>query len=73
VTREQDCGALRQHTLKGGCAKHQVVTTSLDAARLSRLARSMGLTQELKAWQARKRKYDADPDVRENNSKDLEM
>jgi hypothetical protein len=45
----------------------------LDAARLSRLARAMGLTQELKVWQARKRKYDADPDVRENNAKDLEM
>ena len=45
----------------------------LDAARLSRLARSMGLTQELNAWQARKRKYDADPEVRDNNSKDLEM
>jgi hypothetical protein len=45
----------------------------LDAARMSRLARSMGLTQELKAWQARRRKYDVDPDVRENISKDLEM
>ena len=45
----------------------------LDAARLSRLARSMGLTQELNAWQARKRKYDADPDVREKKSQDLEM
>ena len=28
VAREQDGGALRQHTPKGGCAKHQVVTTS---------------------------------------------
>jgi hypothetical protein len=45
----------------------------LDAARLRRLARSMGLTEELKAWQARKRKYDADSDVRENSSKNLEM
>jgi hypothetical protein len=28
VERKQDGEALRQHTLKGGCAKHQVVTTS---------------------------------------------
>ncbi len=28
VAREQDGGALRLHTLKGACAKHQVVTTS---------------------------------------------
>ncbi len=28
VAREQDGGALRQHALKGGCAKHQVATTS---------------------------------------------
>ena len=28
VARKQDGGALRQHTLKGACAKHQVVTTS---------------------------------------------
>jgi hypothetical protein len=33
----------------------------------------MELTQELSAWQARKRKYDADPDVRENNAKELDM
>lgn len=45
----------------------------LDAPRLRRLARSMGLTEELKAWQTQKRKYDADPDVRENSSKNLEM
>jgi hypothetical protein len=45
----------------------------LDAPRLRRLARSMGLTEELKAWQAQKRKYDADPDVRENSSRNLEM
>ena len=25
MAREQDGGALRQHTLKGGCAKHPVV------------------------------------------------
>lgn len=50
-----------------------VEVARLDAARLSRLARSMELTQELSAWQARKRKYDADPDVRENNAKDLDM
>jgi hypothetical protein len=45
----------------------------LGASRLRRLARSMELTEELKAWQAGKAKYDADPDVRENNSKNLEM
>jgi hypothetical protein len=28
VARKQDGGALRQHTLKGACAKHQVVTCS---------------------------------------------
>ena len=28
VARKQDGGALRQHTLKGACAKHQVATTS---------------------------------------------
>lgn len=45
----------------------------LDSSRLRRLARSMELTGELKAWQARKAKFDADPDVRENSSKDLQM
>jgi hypothetical protein len=44
-----------------------------DASRLRRLARSMGLTEELKVWLTRKKKYDADPDVRESSSKDLEM
>jgi hypothetical protein len=34
----------------------------LDTSRLRRLARSMDLVEELKAWQVRKRKYDADPD-----------
>jgi hypothetical protein len=33
----------------------------------------MGLTEELAAWRARERNYDADPDVRENISRDLEM
>jgi hypothetical protein len=33
----------------------------------------MGLTQKLAAWRARKKNYDADPDVRENTSRDLEM
>jgi hypothetical protein len=33
----------------------------------------MELTGELKVWQARKKKYDADPDVRENSSKNLQM
>jgi hypothetical protein len=42
----------------------------LDAARLRRLARSMELVEELKAWQVRKKKYDADPDVKENSSKE---
>jgi hypothetical protein len=46
---------------------------SLDASRLRRLARSMNLTEELKVWQAQKRKYDADADVRENSSRDMEM
>jgi hypothetical protein len=45
----------------------------LDASRLRRLARSMGLTEGLKAWLTRKKKYDTAPDVRENSSKDLEM
>jgi hypothetical protein len=33
----------------------------------------MELAGELKAWQARKAKFDADPDVRENTSEDLQM
>ena len=45
----------------------------LDAARLRRLARAMGLTEELAAWRVRKRDYDTHPDVRENVSRDLEM
>jgi hypothetical protein len=45
----------------------------LDPSRLRRLARSMELTDALQAWQARKKKYDADQDVRENSSKTLEM
>lgn len=40
----------------------------LDGARLRRLARSMELVGQLKAWQARKKQYDLDPDVRENAS-----
>lgn len=44
----------------------------LDKRRLQRLARSMNLTEELKEWQSRKRKYDTDPDVRENNAQDLQ-
>jgi hypothetical protein len=40
----------------------------LDTSRLRRLARSMDLVEELKAWQVRKRKYDADPDVKANSS-----
>lgn len=43
----------------------------LDASRLRRLARSMELSEELKTWQVSKKKHDADPDVRENTSKDL--
>lgn len=46
-------------------------TERLDASRLRRLARSMELAEELKAWQARKRKHDADPGVQDNSSKDL--
>jgi hypothetical protein len=30
----------------------------------------MGLVEQLKAWQARKKQYDLDPDVRENASDD---
>jgi hypothetical protein len=45
----------------------------LNASRLRRLARAMGLTEELAAWRARKRDYDTHPDVRENVSRDLEM
>jgi hypothetical protein len=45
----------------------------LDASRLNRLARSMGLVEELKAWRARKRKHDSDPSVIDNGSDDLEM
>jgi hypothetical protein len=33
----------------------------------------MGLTEELTAWRALKKNYDANPDVRENISRDLEM
>ena len=40
----------------------------LDTPRLRRLARSMNLVEELKVWQVRKRKYDADPDVKANSS-----
>jgi hypothetical protein len=40
----------------------------LDTSRLRRLARSMNLVEELKVWQVRKRKYDADPDVKANSS-----
>ncbi len=45
----------------------------LDASRLRRLARAMGLTEALADWRARKRDYDAHPDVRENVSRDLDM
>lgn len=40
----------------------------LDASRLRRLARSMGLSEAFKAWRARKRNYDLDPDVGQNAS-----
>jgi hypothetical protein len=33
----------------------------------------MGLTEELAAWRIQKKSYDADPDVRENIARDLEM
>ena len=45
----------------------------LDTSRLNRLAQSMELVEELKAWRARKRKHDSDPDGRNNSSTDLEM
>jgi hypothetical protein len=50
-----------------------LVLGQLDSPRLTRLARSMGLIEELKSWRLRKHKYDADRDVRENSSNDLEM
>ncbi|MGH2346121.1 MAG: hypothetical protein ACRDG4_12910, partial [Chloroflexota bacterium] len=40
----------------------------LSGSRLRRLARSMELTEQFKVWQARKKKYDLDPGVRENTS-----
>ena len=43
-------------------------TDQLDASRLRRLARSMELVDELKAWQVRKKRYDVDPDVKANGS-----
>ena len=43
----------------------------LSGSRLRRLARSMELTEQLKTWQARKKKYDLDADVRENTSNDV--
>ena len=45
----------------------------LVASRLRRLARKMGLTEELAAWRTRKGSYDGDPDVRDNISRDLEI
>lgn len=42
----------------------------LDRSRLSRLARSMELVEELRVWRARKKTYDADPDVKENSAKE---
>ena len=36
MAREQDGGALRQHTLKGGCAKHQVVTSERGCSLVTR-------------------------------------
>lgn len=40
----------------------------LDGPRLRRLAKSMDLVEQLKAWQARKKYYDLDPEVRDNAS-----
>lgn len=42
--------------------------TRLDRSRLARLAKFMGLPAELKDYLARKRRYDADPDVMANAS-----
>ncbi|MGA7539051.1 MAG: hypothetical protein WBW93_09805 [Steroidobacteraceae bacterium] len=42
----------------------------LGGSRLRRLAHSMELTEQLRVWQARKKKYDHDPDVRGNTSND---
>jgi hypothetical protein len=41
---------------------------SLDIARLTRLSKHMNLASELKDYLVRKRKYDADPNVRANAS-----
>ncbi|MGH8139029.1 MAG: hypothetical protein ACREUL_06315 [Steroidobacteraceae bacterium] len=43
----------------------------LSGSRLRRLARSMELTEQLKTWQARKKNYDLDADVRENTTNDV--
>lgn len=40
----------------------------LQTSRLRRLAQSMELVEQLKAWQSRKKEYDIDPDVKENSS-----
>lgn len=40
----------------------------LQTSRLRRLAQSMELVEQLKAWQSRKKEYDLDPDVKENSS-----
>jgi hypothetical protein len=45
----------------------------LRPSRLRRLARAMDLIEELAAWQARRKNHDADPDARDNVSRDLEM
>jgi hypothetical protein len=68
---QHDLGASRYSKIAG--PPLDVEVERLAASRLRRLARSMGLAEELKAWLARKKKYDADPDVRENSSKDLQM
>lgn len=43
-------------------------TIGLNGPRMRRLARSTALVEQLKAWQAREKQHDLDPDVRENAS-----
>ena len=43
-------------------------TEPLNRARLKRIARRMGIVNELQAWQEERARFQADPDVRDNAS-----
>ena len=43
-------------------------TEPLNRARLKRIARRMGIVNELQAWQEERARFQADPDVRDNTS-----